>query len=171
MEEATEKCDKMMKTLLTLLQYASLQSQRTPPHLNFPIVAQPDRAALMENIAAISPNPGHRMVSLSKAEELRKKKKELNQKKNVGIKAFEAELKKKKKQLHKAVDIRAIDGRREMKTKAMYAEEKFRQGKNHPQAHAVERGERREGGGREKRRSREMESMKGHMEVSMEGDG
>ncbi len=128
LEEASDKCAKLMKTLLTLLQYASLQSQRTPPNINFPSVPNPDRTSLIENIGAISPNPEARMESLAKAEELRRKKKELNKTKKVGVKAFEEELKAKKKQLHRAVDYRDIDNRREMKIKAMYTEEKYKNG-------------------------------------------
>lgn len=117
-----------MKTLFTLLQYASVQSQRTPPNLNFPTVRNPDRATLIENISAISPNPITRMESLAKAEELRRKKKELSKSKKVGIRAFEEALKTKKKQLHRAVDYKDIDNRREMKAKAMYTEEKYKIG-------------------------------------------
>ena len=105
------------------------------------------------------------MENIAKAEELRKKKKELSKTKKVGIRAFEEELKKKKKQLHRAVDYKDIDNRREMKAKAMYVEEKYKSGaaRNIVQM-------RLEGGDGEKaevrRRSREMEGKKSHNEVS-----
>lgn len=158
MDEATEKCGKLTNTLLTLLRYASLQSQRTPPNLHFPVVTQPDRATLMDNISAISPNPDLRMVSLSEAEEQRRKKRELRQKRSGGIKAFETELRSRKQQLHRTVDIAEIDRRLEMKIKAMYTEEKMRQTKYHVQGHvegeSVWRGG--EGEGRVKRMSQEI---------------
>ena len=128
LEEATEKCGKLMKTLLTMLQYASLQSQRTPPNLNFPTVRNPDRGAVIENIGAISPNTAARMESIAKAEALRTKKKELSKSKMVGIRAFEEELKAKKKQLLKSGDFGDLENRRQVKTKAQHAEEKYRAG-------------------------------------------
>jgi len=124
--EAAEKCDKLTKTLLTLLQYASLQSQRTPPNFNFPVVRNPDRGAVIENIGAISPNTAARMESIFKAEALRSKKKELSKSKKVGIKAFEEELKAKKKELHRPGESRALESHGAANKKVTSAKEKYR---------------------------------------------
>jgi hypothetical protein len=117
-----------MKTLLTLLQVASIQSRRTPHIPHYRAAANPDRSQLMENIMAIIPNHTHRLHSLAAAEELWEKKRQLHSENRARIKAFEGVLKVRKEQLHTAVPSKELDVRREMKLRALYMEDKFKHG-------------------------------------------
>ena len=102
------------------------------------------------------------------AEELRKSKSELNQKKVVGVKAFEAELISNKNKLHKMVDIGCIDGRREMKIKAMYMEEKSAKEKNLSMLNAEEQGLEGGGGGGSGREMGSPEGQEDTVKVSFD---
>ena len=128
LDEASEKCSVMMKTLMTLLQVASVQSRRTPHIPYYHTVSDPDRSELMENIMAIIPNHTHRLGSLAAAEEMWEKKQVLHSENKAKIKEFESILKSKKEQLHRTVPSKDLDTRREMKLKALYMEDRFRHG-------------------------------------------
>ena len=151
LEEAFEKCERLNSTLQTLHQYATVQSHRTPLVPHFPPTAAPDdtdRSALMENIAAITPNHTHRMESLGIAEALREKRKQFLTEKPTELKEFEKQLLIRKQQLHKAVSAKEIENRREMKLKALYMEDKYKHGiKKHSDRHTSNDLDAREGGG------------------------
>ncbi len=129
LEEASERCDSLMKTLLTLLQVASIQSRRTPHVPHYHPNSHPDRAALFGNIEAVVPNHAHRMESLSAAEKVRDKKKTIHSENKIKIREFESMLRNKKEQLHKAAPNTDIDSRREMKLKALFMQEKYKRDK------------------------------------------
>ena len=109
------------------------------------------------------------------AEELGKKKREMKQKKNDGIKTFEAELRSKKKQLHRAVDIEHIDGQREVRIRAMYTEDMLRRGRSFSHGQVKEKGWREDRDGDGRSMSQEMVGnavkVRRVMGVAIEGKG
>lgn len=125
MEEASERCNGLTKALLTMLQFAAVQSHRTPVVPHYDSVQEPDRDALMQNIAAIIPNHSLRMESLSMAEKLREKRKEIHSDSKHKVREFENLLKAQKQQLRKCVSSRDVENRREMKMKALYMEDRY----------------------------------------------
>ena len=124
MEEAEEKCTKLIASLETLNQVAAVQFHRTPLVPYFRPVANPDRDALMENIKAVTPNHAHRVESIEMAQCVQHKKKELVMK-SEGIRHFESQLRVQKDHLHKMEEsVAQLDTRREKKMIALYMEEK-----------------------------------------------
>lgn len=119
-----ERCRKLLETLGTLKQYATVQSHRSPLVPVFVPNPKPDRQALMENIEAITPNHMHRMECIALSESVHRKKKEFSSPK-LAVRKFENQLKLQRKQLRPTKNLWDIENRREMKRKASFIAEQF----------------------------------------------
>ena len=150
---AQDKCHKLLSTLETLKQLASVQSHRTPLVPIFHPAANPDRQALLENIKAVTPNHMHRMESIEMAECVQRKKKELICDKE-DIRQFETLLRVQKDHLHKMGYATQVQDKQEKKMKALYLEEKTKREKEVTKELVWERK------GAEKKREEERQRLK-----------
>jgi hypothetical protein len=123
LEEAGEKCLRLTNTLETLKQVAVVQFHRTPLVPYFAPVANPDRAALLDNIKSVTPNHTHRVESIEMAECVQHKKKELVMRRE-GINRFESQLRKQREHLHKMESTPDLEDRQAKKIVRLYLEEK-----------------------------------------------
>ncbi len=123
--EAAEVCSKLSQTLKVLMQFATVQSQRTPMVPYFSYVPKTDRSALLENIQAVIPNHAHRMECLQRAEALYKRKKQLHSPLKAKLKEFETQLRVQRDHL-RHIEVLTIEKQQELKLRANFMEEKYK---------------------------------------------
>ena len=123
MEESGEKCLRLTNTLETLKQVAVVQFHRTPLVPHFAPVANPNRAALLDTIKAVTPNHTHRVESIEMAECVQHKKKELVMRRE-GVKRFESQLRMQREHLHKMESKSDLEDRQAKRAIRLYLEEK-----------------------------------------------
>ncbi len=123
--EAVDTCTKLEQTLGVLMQFATVQSHRTPLVPYYYSATKPDREALLENIQAVIPNHAHRVECLKRAETIFKKKKALHSPLNAKLKEFEAQLRIQRDHL-RHIEVSTIEKRHQMKLQANFMEERYK---------------------------------------------